>query len=83
MNELYVFCSEVETVLRALRAVCRLSNRSSPKAILAHVQSLLIASGQVSAEDAQRLTAAATNAPDQPPALTVGEDEVGVSSSGD
>jgi hypothetical protein len=43
MNELYVFCSEVQSVLRALRSVCRLPVSASPKAILSAVQHFLAA----------------------------------------
>lgn len=41
MNELYVFCSEVTSVLRALRSICRLQPNASPKTILVAVQHLL------------------------------------------
>lgn len=44
MNELYVFCSEVQSVLRALRSVCRLPVNASPKAVLGAVQHLLVTS---------------------------------------
>ena len=46
MNELFVFCSEVETVLRALRSLCGLANRASPKDILANVERLLVSAQQ-------------------------------------
>ena len=42
MNELYVYCSEVQSVLRALRSVCRLPVNASPKSVLAAVQHLLV-----------------------------------------
>ena len=44
MNELYVYCSEVQSVLRALRSVCRLPVNASPKAVLGAVQHLLVTS---------------------------------------
>jgi hypothetical protein len=42
MNELYVYCAEVQSVLRALRSVCRLPVNASPKAVLGAVQHLLV-----------------------------------------